>query len=101
MSASRHMLTAAAIVAALLHMPASQASGDSGAGTRLVRPEVLQVATEESPFGGPPPMKRGKKNSVKCKTDQQVCTIKPSQPVGTPCKCPNPVGGTAKGIVID
>ena len=101
MGASRHMLAAAAIIAALLLLPASRASEGSGADARPTRPEAPQAATEESPFGGPPPMKRGKKNSVNCKTDQQACTIKPSQPVGTPCSCPNPVGGTAKGTVID
>ena len=101
MGASRHMLAAVAIIAAKCLLGTSWAAERPGSGMRSTGPEAPQAATEESPFGGPPPMKRGKKNSVTCRTEQQDCTIKPSQPVGTPCSCPKQGGGVVKGLAVE
>jgi hypothetical protein len=101
MDASRHLLSAAAIVVAIFHLATSQAAEDLRTGQGFIGPEAPKAATEESPFGGPPPMKRGKRNSMNCKAEQQACTIKPSQPVGTPCSCPLQGGGIIKGVVVE
>ena len=56
-----------------------------------------QSAAEETPFGGPPPMKRGKKPSATCVWSGGQCTIKVPQPVGTPCSCPE--AGALRGVI--
>lgn len=100
MTASRHMIAAAAMAVGFL-LATSWAAEGPGSGKSPTGKEAPHAQTEESPFGGPPPMKRGKKGSVTCRAEQQVCTIKPSQPIGTPCSCPKQGGGSTKGIVIE
>lgn len=101
MSASRHMMAAIAIFAAGCLLATSWAAERGGAGIKSTGPDMPHASTEESPFGGPPPMKRGKKNSVICRTEPGDCTIKPSQPIGTPCSCPKQGGGAVKGVVVE
>ena len=100
MAASRHMTAAAAIAACFL-LATTWAAEGPGSGKSPTGKEAPHAQTEESPFGGPPPMNRGKKGSVTCRAEQLVCTIKPSQPIGTPCSCPKQGGGSLKGIVIE
>ena len=99
MGTSRHMMAAAAIVAAGCLLGTSSAAERPGSGMQAPRPGPQ--ATEESPFGGPPPMKRGNKNGVICRTVHQDCTIKPSQPIGTPCRCQKQGDEVIKGIVVE
>jgi hypothetical protein len=101
MVASRHMLAMLAMAAAGCFCSLASAADRQGAGGQSTQPRAPQAATEESPFGGPPPMNRGKKNSVTCQVEQRTCTIKPSQPIGTPCSCPQQGGGVVRGLVVE
>lgn len=100
MGASRDMMAAIAIISGCL-LATSWAADQAGPATKSTGRDMPQASTEESPFGGPPPMKRGKKNSVICRTEQGDCSIKPSQPIGTPCSCPKQGGGAVKGMVVE
>ncbi len=101
MIASRHMSAVLAMAAAGCFLSFAWAADRQGAGGQPVQPGTPQAATEESPFGGPPPMNRGKKNSVTCQVEQRTCTLKPSQPIGTSCSCPQQGGGVMRGIVVE
>lgn len=54
--------------------------------------------TEEGPFGGPPPSRRGKRGT-KCITAQTTCSVDPPKPVGEPCICIIEAVGQSKGKV--
>jgi hypothetical protein len=94
MRRSRHIAAIAAIIVfgVAVGKAAEQSKQDSP-----WAPSPPQVS-EEGPFGGPPPTKRGVKGS-KCKTAQGVCPIDPPQPIGGSCSCSRVDGGAAQGKV--
>jgi hypothetical protein len=95
MPAFRHIAAAAAIIIIL-----GVAAGEILAVEKVEQdaPRLLPEATQEGPFGGPPPMKRGKRGS-KCRTVHGVCTIDPPRPIGSTCSCQRTDGPPAKGKV--
>ena len=95
MRRSRHIAAIAAIIVfgVAVGKAADQPKKDSPS-----VPSLPQATTEESPFGGPPPKKRGVRGA-KCKTAQGVCAIDPPQPIGGSCTCSGPNGGAAQGRV--